>query len=67
VRGIDAVPVIVKIEYIDDLAVVEAGTRAEEKQNFLFVYDAGGAVAARFNSSKVEYWWTGSIMKPEKF
>jgi hypothetical protein len=60
-------PVMVKIEYADEVAVVEGGTRAEEKQGSLFVYDKDGAVAAKFNLSKVEHWWTGSTKKPENF
>jgi hypothetical protein len=42
-------PVMVKIEYVDEVAVVEGGARAEEKQGSLFVYDKDGAVAARFS------------------
>jgi hypothetical protein len=60
-------PVMVKIEYEDDIAVVELAERAEEKQGWLFTYDKNGAVAARFSLSKVEHWWIGSTKKPETF
>jgi len=60
-------PVSVKIEYLDQIAIVEQGVRAEEKQGLLFVYDKDGTVAARFSVSKVEHWWTGSTKKPDDF
>jgi hypothetical protein len=60
-------PVMVKIEYVDEVAVIKGATRAEEKQGSLFVYDKDGAVVAKFNLAKVEHWWTGSSKKPENF
>jgi len=60
-------PVMVKLQYADEIAVVEGAARAEEKQGSLLVYDKDGAVAARFSLSKVEHWWIGSAKKPETF
>jgi hypothetical protein len=60
-------PVMVKIEYVDEVAVIEEATKAEEKQGSLFVYDKDGAVVAKFNLTKVEHWWSGSTKKPESF
>ena len=59
--------ITVKIEFVDELVVVEGAVRAEEKQNFLFAYDSNGAVAAKFSLSKVEHWWSGRLSKPESF
>jgi hypothetical protein len=44
-------PVSVKIEYLDQIAIVEEGVKAEEKQGSLFVYDKDGTVVARFQVS----------------
>jgi hypothetical protein len=60
-------PVTVKIEYMDEVAVIEQGVRAEESQGSLLVYDKDGSIAARFSLSKVEHWWTGSTKKPDAF
>ena len=60
-------PVMVKIEYVDEVAVIEEGARAEERQGSLFVYNQEGALAAKFKLSKVEHWWTGSTKKSESF
>jgi hypothetical protein len=60
-------PVMVKIEYVDEVAVIEGAAKAEEKQGSLLVYDKDGAVTARFSLTKVEHWWTGSTMKPDSF
>jgi hypothetical protein len=60
-------PVSVKIEYLDEIAVSEDGVRAEEKQGSLFFYDKDGTVVARFSASKVEHWWTGTTKKPDSF
>jgi hypothetical protein len=48
-------PVNVKIEYIDEIAVIDEGVRAEEKQGSLLVYDKDGSIAAKFITSKVEH------------
>jgi hypothetical protein len=48
-------PVSVKIEYLDQIAIVEEGVRAEEKQGSLLVFDKDGAVKAKFSLSKVEH------------
>jgi hypothetical protein len=60
-------PVMVKLQYVDEVAVVDGAARAEEKQGSLFVYDKDGAVAAKFSLSTIEHWWTGSTKKPESF
>jgi hypothetical protein len=59
--------VFVKIEYQDEIAVIEEGTKAEEKQGFLFVYDKDGAVTAKFKVSQIEHWWIGSAKKQDDF
>lgn len=40
-------PVTVKIEYMDELAVIEQGVRAEETQGVLLVYDKDGRGAVQ--------------------
>jgi len=60
-------PVNVKIDYVDEVAVIEQGVRAEEKQGSLLVYDKDGTVTARFQLSKVEHWWTGIAKQPDDF
>jgi len=47
-------PVNVKIDYVDEVAVIEQGVRAEEKQGSLLVYEKNGTVTARFQLSKFE-------------
>jgi hypothetical protein len=59
--------VTVKIEFVDELVVIEPAVRAEENKGFLLVYDKDGTVAAKFSLSKVEHWWTGNARKPERF
>jgi hypothetical protein len=58
-------PINVKIEYTDEVVVIEQGVRAEEKQGSLVVYDQDGIVTAKFSLSKVEHSWTAS--KKEEF
>ena len=60
-------PIRIKIEYRDEIVVVEEGIRAEEKQGSLLVYDKDGNVAGRFQSSKVEHWWSGTTENPDRF
>jgi hypothetical protein len=60
-------PITVKVEYIDELAHVEEGIRAEEKTGSLFVYDKDGNLAAKFSLSEVRHWWIGSMKKPGPF
>jgi hypothetical protein len=60
-------PVNVKIEYVDGVAVIDQGVRAEEKQGSLLVYGEDSSVVARFSVSKVEHWWIGSAKKPDSF
>jgi hypothetical protein len=60
-------PVNVKVDYVDEVSVVEQGVRAEEKQGSLLVYDQDGTIIARFNLSKLEHWWTGTSKKMDNF
>jgi hypothetical protein len=60
-------PISVKIEYLDQIAVVEEGVRAEEKQGSLLVYDKHGAAVAKFTLSDVRHWWTGSAKPSNDF
>jgi hypothetical protein len=60
-------PISVKIEYLDEIAIVEDGVKAEEKQGSLLVYDRDGTVVAKFGVSKVEHWWTGTAKKSDAF
>lgn len=60
-------PVTVKIEYVDELVVVEQGVKAEERQGSLYVYGEDGTVAARFTMSDVRHWWAGSAKKSDSF
>jgi hypothetical protein len=60
-------PVTLKIEYVDELVVVEQGVGAEERQGSLYVYGEDGTVAARFTMSHVRHWWAGSTKKPDDF
>jgi len=60
-------PVNLKLDYVDELVVVENGVTAEEKQGSLFVYDKDEKIVARFSGSEVKHWWTGSTRKSEAF
>jgi hypothetical protein len=51
--------VFVKIEYQDELAVVESGVRAESKNSKLSVFDGQGNVVASFAENRVLHWWIG--------
>jgi hypothetical protein len=60
-------PLMVKLEHIDEVAVVEDAVRAEEKQSFLLVYGKSDIIVAKFTLSEVRHWWTTSTKKPEAF
>jgi hypothetical protein len=60
-------PIIVKIAYQDEFAVVEDAVRAEEKAGFLLVYAQDGSVLARFGLSEVKHWWIGNTKKTDAF
>ena len=58
-------PVFVKIEYQDDLAVVKSGVRAESKNAKLTVFDAQGVPVASFAESRVLHWWIGDLQEDQ--
>jgi hypothetical protein len=60
-------PVSVKIEYLDKIAIVEEGVKTEEKQGSLLVYDKHGTAVAKFTLSDVRHWWIGSAKPSDDF
>jgi hypothetical protein len=59
--------VSVKIEDLDQIAIVEDGVKAEEKQGSLLIFDKDGNAVAKFTISDVRHWWIGHTMKPDIF